>query len=127
MRDSSATVDDLKAVIHTFTKDRGWNPDARSLAISISIEAAELLEHFQFRRYMRKGDRDEVTRELADVMIYCLQFATALKIDVAAAVAAKLEHNADKYPAALFADGQDGARNYYAAKDAARRGQDTDR
>src|SRR5215471_153381 len=69
MRDSSATVDDLKAVIHTFTKDRGWNPDARSLAISISIEAAELLEHFQWRRYTRKGDRDKVTRELADVVI----------------------------------------------------------
>src|SRR5438445_2145571 len=114
MDDSSTTVSDLKTAIRRFTADRHWSPDARSLAISVSIEAAELLEHFQWRRYVRKDDRDEVTSELADVMIYCLQFAMALRIDVADAIAAKLAHNAEKYPAELFVDGQDGSATYYA-------------
>lgn len=119
--DASTAVGDLKAAIQRFTAERGWHPDARSLAISISIEAAELLEHFQWRRYARSDDRDELAMELADVMIYCLQFAMTHGIDVAEAVMAKLARNADKYPAELFADGQDVAGNYYAAKDAARR------
>src|SRR5215471_19696124 len=111
--DKKTTIGDLKSAIQQFTTERGWNPDARSLAISISIEAAELLEHFQWHRYMRKDDRDEVANELADVVIYCLQFAMELDLDVAAAVRTKLAHSAEKYPAMLFAKDQDGASNYY--------------
>ncbi len=119
--DTSTSVSDLKAAIRRFTTERGWNPDARSLAISISIEAAELLEHFQWRRYVRKDDRDELAMELADVMIYCIQFAMEHGIDIAEAVTIKLARNAEKYPRELFAEGQNGAINYYAAKAAARR------
>jgi NTP pyrophosphatase (non-canonical NTP hydrolase) len=122
MDDVSTTVQALKEAVRRFTAERGWHPDARSLAISISIEAAELLEHFQWHRYARQDDREAIRQELADVLIYCLQFAMELEIDVVAAVADKLARNADKYPAALFANEEDGASNYYAAKDAARRG-----
>jgi NTP pyrophosphatase (non-canonical NTP hydrolase) len=121
MDDRSATVEDLKAGIRRFTSARGWNPGARSLAISISIEAAELLEHFQWQRDAREGDRDEVAGELADVMVYCLQFAMALDLDVTEAITAKMARNAAKYPVELFTEEQDGTRNYYAAKEAARR------
>jgi NTP pyrophosphatase (non-canonical NTP hydrolase) len=117
MDDRSTTVDDLKAGIRRFTSARGWDPDARSLAISISIEAAELLELFQWQRHAREGDRDE----LADVVVYCLQFAMALDLDVTEAITAKMARNAAKYPVALLTEEQDGTRNYYAAKEAARR------
>jgi NTP pyrophosphatase (non-canonical NTP hydrolase) len=121
MDDRSTTVDDLKAGVRRFTSARGWDPDARSLAISISIEAAELLEHFQWQRDAREGDRDEVAGELADVVVYCLQFAMALDLDVTEAITAKMARNAAKYPVELFTEEQDGTRNYYAAKEAARR------
>jgi NTP pyrophosphatase (non-canonical NTP hydrolase) len=124
MDDRATTIDGLKGSIRQFTSERGWNPDARSLAISISIEAAELLEHFQWNRYVKKDDHEAIENELADVLIYSLQFAMTLKIDVSEAVTRKLAVSARKYPAELFTPDQDGARNYFAAKEAARRAEE---
>jgi dCTP diphosphatase len=121
MDDRSTTVEDLKVGIRRFTSARRWDPDARGLAISISIEAAELLEHFQWQRSAKDDDRDEVAGELADVVVYCLQLAMALDLDVTEAITAKMVRNAAKYPVELFTEEQDGTRNYYAAKEAARR------
>lgn len=107
MTDSSTTFEKLKRQVSEFRDARDWlkydNP--RSLAISISIEAAELLEHFQWKsdEQMRsvikeKGTMEEVSDELADVVIYCLGFSDVVGIDLSTAVERKLRKNAEKYP-----------------------------
>ena len=88
-----------------FRDERDWKQfhDPKSLAASISIEAAELLELFQWltpdearRQVVEKGER--VSEEIADVAIYLIELADVAGIDLAAAIQAKLEKNAAKYP-----------------------------
>ena len=80
-----------------FQKERDWKqfhtPD--NLAKSISIEAAELLEHFQWGE---EYDINEVAEELADVLIYCLYMANALDLNIKEIIVNKMEKNAVKYP-----------------------------
>ena len=80
-----------------FRDDRGWKPyhTPENLAKSISIEAAELLECFQWNNDF---DAEHVYEELADVMIYCMQMADVLEVDVKDIILKKLEKNAIKYP-----------------------------
>ena len=73
--------------------------------MSIAIEAAEMLEHFQWRTAEESIEilKDEaafsqVEDELADVLIYCLSFANQAEIDISSAVLAKLERNEGRYP-----------------------------
>ena len=63
----------------------------RNLAISLAVEAAEILEHFQFRENAR--DRDELAGELADVALFLLQLASVTGIDLEKAILAKIELN----------------------------------
>ena len=82
--------------------DRDWdNPTARSLAISLSLEANELLEHYQWQE-KPVGNKEALSEELADVLIYALQYAHLLDIDPAAAIRDKLAKSAQKYPAEQF-------------------------
>ena len=67
----------------------------RNLAKSISLESAELLEHFQWGK---EYDSSEVGEELADVLIYCLYMADAMDFDVKKIIFDKMEKNAIKYP-----------------------------
>lgn len=87
------TYDDLIQ----FQKDRDWKKfhTPENLAKSISIEAAELLEHFQWGK---EYDENEVADELADVLIYCLYMADAMDFDVKGIIQNKMEKNALKYP-----------------------------
>ena len=80
-----------------FQKDRDWKKfhTPENLAKSISIEAAELLEHFQWGK---EYDENEVADELADVLIYCLYMADALDFDIKEIIQNKMEKNALKYP-----------------------------
>ncbi len=105
--DEDTTVLQLKQIVADFRDARNWRKydTLRNLAASISIEAAELLEHFQWKtdpevnEMVKERTRvDQVSEELADVLIYCLGFADTLQIDVSRAVRAKLEKNARKYP-----------------------------
>lgn len=94
----------LTEEILAFNEARGWsrgNRDARSLSISISLEAAELLEHFQWRSGDEaiRQNREAVEEEAADVFIYLLQFADVLGIDLEEAARRKMAKNALKYPA----------------------------
>ncbi|MEK3979828.1 nucleotide pyrophosphohydrolase [Psychrobacillus sp. FSL K6-2836] len=93
---------ELTEEIRTFRDERGWggNHDARSLAISISLEASELLEHFQWltAEDAIKKDKQAITDEAADVFIYLLQFADVLGIDLKEAAQQKMKKNALKYP-----------------------------
>jgi NTP pyrophosphatase (non-canonical NTP hydrolase) len=91
--------------IRAFRDERDWLKfhDPKNLAVSIAIEAAELLEEFQWmtreesERHAAEN-REAVSDEIADVAIYLIELADLLKIDLATAINAKLDKNALKYP-----------------------------
>ena len=102
------SIKELTARIRAFSDARGWyekgNVDLKGIAISISLEAAELLEHFQWTSDDAIGARveerkRELSDEVADVVIYALQFADRAGIDLGEAIEAKMRKNAEKYPA----------------------------
>lgn len=80
-----------------FQEDRNWKQfhTPENLAKSISIESAELLEHFQWNN---EYDINEVADELADVLNYCFLMADTLNLDVKEIVLNKIRKNAEKYP-----------------------------
>ncbi len=88
---------DVKREVVKFTEDRNWDQfhTPENLAKSICIEAAELLECFQWNN---EYDRDAVTEELADVMNYCILMADKIGINVEDAIINKIKKNAEKYP-----------------------------
>jgi len=110
MSDQQTTVSELKDLMQQFVAERDWQPfhTPKNLSMSLAIEAAELMEHFQWvENPMGPTERDEidhqgVKEELADVMCYALSFATAMNIDIADAVREKMKKNAQKYPAEQF-------------------------
>ena len=86
--------------IRRFTRERDWEQfhTPENLAKSISIEAGELLECFQWND---DYDKEHVCEELADVVSYCIQMADALGVDLEEIGLKKLEQNAKKYPVEL--------------------------
>jgi NTP pyrophosphatase (non-canonical NTP hydrolase) len=87
--------------MHAFVRSKGWyaagtkRPQTpRNLSISLALEAAEILEHFQWREEVK--DKDELASELADVTLYLLQLASVTGIDLEQAVLNKLEVNASR-------------------------------
>jgi dCTP diphosphatase len=98
-------MEETIAKIRKFRDERDWRQfhDPKSLAASVSIEAAELLELFQWltpdesRRYALEH-RERVSEEIADVAIYLIELADVAGIDLASAIESKLEKNAAKYP-----------------------------
>lgn len=98
MDDKKLTIAELTEQMHALVKSKGWyetdskRPQTpRNLAVSLSIEAAEILEHFQFTDEIK--DREELGSELADVMLYLLQLASVSGIDLEDAVLKKIEKN----------------------------------
>ncbi|MCL4275341.1 MAG: nucleotide pyrophosphohydrolase [Anaerolineales bacterium] len=98
MDDTNLTINELTERMHALVKSKGWyeadskRPQTpRNLAVSLSIEAAEILEHFQFTDDIK--DRDELGSELADVLLYLLQLASISGIDLEEAVLRKIEKN----------------------------------
>ena len=89
-------MDDIKEELLMFQRERDWKKfhTPENLAKSISIEAAELLEHFQWQK---EYDENEVADELADVLIYCLYMADAMDFDVKEIILNKMGKNALKY------------------------------
>lgn len=90
-------MNEIKDEIIKFQKERDWKKfhTPENLAKSISIESAELLEHFQWQK---EYDELEVADELADVLIYCMYMVDSLDLDVKEIIFNKLEKNAIKYP-----------------------------
>ncbi|KMK71945.1 nucleotide pyrophosphohydrolase [Bacillus safensis] len=90
-----------KAVLH-FRNERGWGKfhNAKDLVISLNLEAAELLENFQWKSSVEATETkiEEIREEVADVMIYLLLLCDRLDIDLEDAVHSKLKMNAKKYP-----------------------------
>jgi dCTP diphosphatase len=102
MADSLAA---LEAEIDAFVLERDWAQfhTPKNLAMSVAIEAAEIMEHFQWCSgeescTFEREKRDEVATEIADVLIYLLRLARVLDIDPLAAATVKLAQNRSKYP-----------------------------
>lgn len=90
-------MDKLKQAFREFNKERDWDQfhTPENLAKSISIEAAELLECFQWSDVF---DKTDVCEELADVLSYCIMMADELDVDIEEIVLNKLEKTKAKYP-----------------------------
>ena len=94
-------IQELTAKMQELVISKGWyepgskRPQTpRNLAISLSVEAAEILEHFQFREQPRR--KEELAEELADVALYLLQLAAVSQIDLEQAILDKLAVNATR-------------------------------
>ena len=92
---------DLIEKMHTFVRSKGWyEPDSkrpqtpRNLAISLSLEANEVLELFQWHGEL--NERDELASELADVALYLMQLAAVSGVDLETAILKKLETNSSR-------------------------------
>lgn len=105
--DQVTTVGELKKYVEDFMEARNWNRphSPKNLAMSIAIEAAEIMEHFQWgdredytKELLGPEKMDEIRMEVADVMIFMLSFCRSLGIDLAEAVQAKQEKNEVRFP-----------------------------
>jgi dCTP diphosphatase len=106
--DHTCTIAELKNEIRAFVRERDWEQFhfPKDLAIGLSIEAAELLEHFRFRsneeiaeRLQGPGFRQEVSHELADVLYFVLIMCDYLELDATTILAQKMAISAKRYPA----------------------------
>ena len=113
MSDEKTTLIDLRDMVKKFVNDREWGQyhNPKDVAVAISLEASELLEHFLWVTDKESGaiakeaeKRLKLEEELADIIIYCLSFANVLHIDVAKAVEDKVRLNAIRYPVTLIKD-----------------------
>jgi len=91
-------IKQLTDEMNRLVRSKGWYAEdskrpqtPRNLAISLSLEAAEILEHFQFSETAK--DREELAGELADVALYLLQLASITDIDLEKAILDKIERN----------------------------------
>jgi len=109
--DADTTVGDLRQAVAGFVRDRDWQPfhSPKNLSMSIAIEAAELMERFQWLTSTEAqavtddpAERAAIADELADVVIYCLSLSNALDLDVSSAVLDKLQTNKARFPAEEF-------------------------
>lgn len=98
-------INEIASRISNFADDRDWNQfhSPKNLAMALSVEAAELLEHFQWlteeqSRNLPPDTLSEVEQEIADVFNYLVRIADMLDIDLIAAAIKKIEVNEMKYP-----------------------------
>lgn len=98
-------LEELALYLRNFAGQRDWDQyhSPKNLTAALSVEAAELLEHFQWKTQeesynLSPGERQEVAHEMADVLIYLVRTADRLGIDLLAAAAEKVELNRIKYP-----------------------------
>ena len=107
MTDQTTTVHELRSQVAEFVAARQWEPfhTPKNLSMSLAIEAAELMEHFQWisgeaadQVLQQPENLQAIGEELADVICYALALANRLQIDVSTTLAAKMQKNASKYP-----------------------------
>ena len=102
----SESLNQIKYQLRKFAADRDWDQfhAPKNLAMALIVEAAELVEHFQWLKEEESASLPadklaEVEQELADIQIYLIRLADKLNVDLMQAVASKMELNAKKYPA----------------------------
>jgi NTP pyrophosphatase (non-canonical NTP hydrolase) len=100
------SLDQLTRRLQQFAAARNWGPfhSPKNLASALIVEAAELLEHFQWQteaqsRALSPEQKQAVAHEMADVLLYLVQLADATGVDLLAAADEKMQLNARKYPA----------------------------
>jgi len=100
-----ADINKVLEKIKQFRDDRDWMQfhDPKSMAVSVVLEAGELLEHFQWKSRAEveeyiKNNKDEIAEEMADIVIYLLEFADNIGIDLIEAADKKIDKNTRKYP-----------------------------
>src|SRR5476649_2305429 len=107
LTDSVTTLAELKTRVLAFVRERDWEQfhTPKNLSMALAAEAGELMEHFlwatpeQSRAIAADATkRGKIAEELADVVIYALEFANITGLDVSAAIEAKMTANAKKYP-----------------------------
>ncbi|MGI9519684.1 MAG: nucleotide pyrophosphohydrolase [Pirellulaceae bacterium] len=109
--DEQMTIAELKQLVAEFVDQRDWQQfhSPKNLSMALAIEAAELMEHFQW--ISMEASRDvvanpeklaEVAEEMSDVLCYLLGLANELNIDISSALESKMSKNREKYPAAVF-------------------------
>ncbi|MFC1904528.1 nucleotide pyrophosphohydrolase [Chloroflexota bacterium] len=105
--DKKTNLHELKTKIKSFVEERDWEKyhKPKEIAISISIESAELLELFQWTKedelnliFQDANKLENIKDEISDIVIYCLDLANALNIDVSQAIENKVKKNEEKYP-----------------------------
>lgn len=106
MKDQAVTLADLKRAVLEFAQAREWEQfhSPKNLSMAIAAESAELMEHFlwadseQSRGIVQGEKRSRIEEELADVIIFALEFANMADIDLATAIEQKMALNGKKYP-----------------------------
>jgi NTP pyrophosphatase (non-canonical NTP hydrolase) len=105
--DSATTLATLKTRVLDFVRARDWEQfhSPKNLSMALAAEAGELMEHFLWATPEQSAaiardpaKRQKIADEIADVVIYALEFANTTGLDLAAAIDAKMAANAKKYP-----------------------------
>jgi dCTP diphosphatase len=98
-------LEQIKLRLRQFANDRNWDPfhSPKNLSMALIVEAAELVEHFQWlteeqSSSLEQIQLEQVKEELADIQIYLVRIADKLNVDIIEAVGNKIEANAKKYP-----------------------------
>ncbi len=105
--DSITTISQLRDEVKQFAQERDWEKyhTPKNLSMSIAIEAAEIMEHFQWHSNEQSLTmarlpeiKNLIADELADVLVYCFILAYQVEIDISSAVKSKMERNRGRYP-----------------------------
>ena len=98
-------LDDIKQRLRDFSTERDWDQfhSPKNFSMALIVECAELVEHFQWltdeqSKRLAEDTLDEVSLEMADIMIYLIRLADKLDVDLIKSVNRKIELNAIKYP-----------------------------
>jgi NTP pyrophosphatase (non-canonical NTP hydrolase) len=101
--DKETTLSAIKEEVLAFVRERDWERfhSPKNLSMALAAEAGELLEHFLWETPEGSHERataEEVADELADIVIYAIEFANMTGIDLSSAIRSKMRKNAEKYP-----------------------------
>ncbi|MCP4888094.1 MAG: nucleotide pyrophosphohydrolase [Rubripirellula sp.] len=105
--DRTTTISDLKTAVATFAEERDWEQfhDPKNLVMAMVSEIGELSEHFRWVRSEEAfataadpANAEDIAHELADILMFALEFANVCDIDIAKAVSSKIEINRQRYP-----------------------------
>jgi len=107
LTDSATTLAELKTRVLAFVRERDWEQfhTPKNLSMALAAETGELMEHFLWASAEQShqvakdpAKRAKIADELADVVIYAIEFANITGLDISAAIEAKMAANAKKYP-----------------------------
>jgi NTP pyrophosphatase (non-canonical NTP hydrolase) len=123
MKDETTTIKELRDKVNEFRKKRGWRDDPKDMALSLVLEAAEVLEHFQWMsgEEVAKEARlmGPIGDELSDVLWWVLAMSERMGIDLASAFEKKMQTNEKKWPESEFGadkSREEKRRSYYRLK-----------